>query len=797
MCGQTKREQEENYRILTENMEDVIWRFDVATMTLMYVSPSIERLRGYTPEEVTGKPLEELVTPSSCRELLEKLPGRLALLESNCYQGELTFLGIVEQPHKDGGTIWTELSTRFIRREDGKAEVIGVSRDCSVRKVQQEELAALYRRLEESEQFLQAMIDAAHCCLACLDREGRLLHVNRQYAKMMGLAPEHMQGRRFADFLPPEVAAKHAVLLDACRRGQTVPFLDVCRPPLTGGTGELNSYYGVYQPFAQANGEVGKMVVALMDITEQKSMERQLAEAERIGRTGSWQYHLPDGRFSCSEGLLALFGLEDRRQPVDYEELLGLLQADDVERLRLMFRQLLKDQTPVRAEARLMLAGGGQRVVQVTGNVLTDCNNQPASIIGTVADINDHKELEALHAGVALRLREFARVMPGLGMIVDQDGLILELFDEHQLLAGKLSERRLNKLGTDRKTGSLLLTIQQAIQKQTLQFGEYTLTTRQGERTFDVRIAPMSCRIGGKFTAACNLTDITDQNRTKKLLQLSYEKRRQRDLLNGLIEQTILPTTQVLDSAWQVRLNLAQPFSCFLLILERWQDADHDYWQAHRQELQFMLERLTDVLQAGSADAVVWESREGVAVLCPAAATEKRTPCREFEIANELNRRLKEQEPSACWRIGIAEFEPDTFNQLARVYAQARNAVQLGRILNPGSAVHHYCDLGVFQFFPAVTNIDEVRNFIHRSLGNLLTYDEVKGTQLLDTLQEILQTDNLNIVAAKFGVHRQTVVFRKQRIETILGFSLDSFETRLTLSMAFKLRQVFGAENDG
>lgn len=794
MCGQAKREQEENYRILTENMEDVIWRFDIATMTLLYVSPSIEQLRGYTPAEVTGKPLEALVTPASCRELLAKLPGRLALLESNSYQGELTFLGIVEQPHKDGGTVWTEMSTRFIRREDGKVEVIGVSRDCSVRKVQQEELAALYRRLEESEQFLQAMIDAAHCCLACLDREGRLLHVNRQYAKMMGLAPERMQGRRFAEFLPPEVAAKHAALLDACMGGQTVPFLDECRPPLTGGTGELNSYYGVYQPIVQANGEVGKVVVALMDITEQKSMERQLAEAERIGRTGSWQYHLPDGRFSCSEGLLALFGMD---RPVAYEALLGRLQPADVERLRLMFRRMLKDQTPVRAEARLVLAGGNQRVMQVTGNVLTDSSHRPVSIIGTVADINDHKELEALHAGVALRLREFAQVMPGLGMIVDQDGLILELFDEHQLLAGKLSERRLEKLGFDRTAGQLLLTIQQAIQKKILQFGEYTLATSQGERTFDVRIAPMSCRISGKFTVACNLTDITDQNRTKKLLQLSYEKRRQRDLLNGLIEQTILPTTQVLDSAWQVRLNLAQPFSCFLLILERWQDKDHDYWQAHRQELQFMLERVTDVLQAGSADAVVWESREGVAVLCPAAATEQRTPCREFEIADELSRRLKEQEPSACWRIGIAEFEPDTFTQLARVYAQARNAVQLGRILNPGSTVQHYCDLGVFQFFPAVTNIDEVRNFIHRSLGNLLTYDETKGTQLLDTLQEILQTDNLNIVAAKFGVHWQTVVFRKQRIETILGFSLDSFETRLTLSMAFKLRQVFGADNNG
>lgn len=797
MSRKTKLEQEENYRILTENMEDVIWRFDIETMTLLYVSPSIRKLRGYTPEEVIGKPLEALVTPASRRELLEKLPGKLELLKSSSYQGELTILGIVEQPHKDGRVVWTEMSTRFICREDGSVEVIGVSRDCSVRKMQQEELAALYRRLEENERFLQSMINAAPCYLVCLDRAGCLLHVNRQFTEVMGLAPASIHGKPFAGLLSDELAAKHTALLGACMQGKTVSFLDQCRYPFSGGDTEINSYYGVYQPVFKAGGEVDRAVVAIMDITGQRAMERQLAEAERIGRTGSWQYHLPDRRFSCSEGLLTLFGMDkDRQQPVDYVELLACLLPADVEHLRLRFRRLLEDQRPLKEEAGLVSSDGTRRVVQVTGNVLTDSSGQPVSIIGTVADITEHRELEELHAGVALRLREFAQVMPGLGLIVDGDGLILEVFDEHQLLAGCLCQRGLNQLGSDRMAGQLLLAIQQAIEKKTLQFGEYTLTTSRGERTFAVRIAPMSSRIGGKFTVACNLTDITDQNRTKKLLQLSYEKRRQRDLLNGLIEKTILPSKQVLDSAWQVKLNLAQPFSCFLLTLECWQGKGYEYWQAHRQELQFMLEKITDALQAGKEDAVIWESREGVVVLYPSAAAENPVPCREIEIAGMLNRQMKQQEPEATWRIGIAEFQPDTFTQLSRVYAQACNAVQLGRILCPEKTVHHYLDLGVFQFFPAVTNREEVRDFIHRSLGNLLTYDSVKGTQLLDTLQEILQTGNLNLVAAKFGVHRQTVVFRRQRIERVLGRSLDSFETRLTLIMALKLRQVFGAADD-
>jgi len=62
------------------------------------------------------------------------------------------------------------------------------------------------------------------------------------------------------------------------------------------------------------------------------------------------------------------------------------------------------------------------------------------------------------------------------------------------------------------------------------------------------------------------------------------------------------------------------------------------------------------------------------------------------------------------------------------------------------------------------------------------------------TLETILHTGNLTMVAKQLYVHRQTVLFRKQRIEAVLGLSLDSFETRLTLGMALKFWQAYGKE---
>src|SRR5689334_5848943 len=69
---------EELYRLLAENTVDVIWILDLDTQHFTYVSPAVERLRGYTPEEVLKQPMLEALTTESAKYLGEVLPQRLA-----------------------------------------------------------------------------------------------------------------------------------------------------------------------------------------------------------------------------------------------------------------------------------------------------------------------------------------------------------------------------------------------------------------------------------------------------------------------------------------------------------------------------------------------------------------------------------------------------------------------------------------------------------------------------------------------------------------------------------------------
>jgi len=137
-------ETQRKYRLLAENVIDVIWTMDL-NFKLTYASPSCESLSGYKDKEIVGMNLELLLTPDSmdlCKKTLAELfsPENLARHEYPNF-----FLPQIELRHKDGSRIvYIEVKGSFLKNSQGQpGEVVGVARDITERK-----------QLEE--QFLQA-----------------------------------------------------------------------------------------------------------------------------------------------------------------------------------------------------------------------------------------------------------------------------------------------------------------------------------------------------------------------------------------------------------------------------------------------------------------------------------------------------------------------------------------------------------------------------------------------------------------------------------------------------------------
>lgn len=158
---EARRASETQYRLLADHMADVIWILDPATRRFLYVSPSVERLLGYTPEETLAQVMDGLFTAAS-RELVNRtLPGRVQSYLAGD-PNAITRRTEVEQRRKDGSTVWAEVVTTFFKDESGALRILGVSRDISERKQAEAEIRQLNAELEQRVIQRTAELEAAN-----------------------------------------------------------------------------------------------------------------------------------------------------------------------------------------------------------------------------------------------------------------------------------------------------------------------------------------------------------------------------------------------------------------------------------------------------------------------------------------------------------------------------------------------------------------------------------------------------------------------------------------------------------
>jgi PAS domain S-box-containing protein len=146
------RESEQKYKLLAENVSDIIWMIDIKTLRMTYVSPSVERVRGYTPEEVMHQPLDQVLSPGSYEMVKQKFGDLLRRKET--IQPRQTFTLEVEQFKKNGDKIHSEVTVSFIRdAKQRPVTVLGVTRDITERKRAEEARLKLENELRQAKKM--------------------------------------------------------------------------------------------------------------------------------------------------------------------------------------------------------------------------------------------------------------------------------------------------------------------------------------------------------------------------------------------------------------------------------------------------------------------------------------------------------------------------------------------------------------------------------------------------------------------------------------------------------------------
>lgn len=139
---------EQRYRMLAENVLDVIWVLNIPAMRFTYISPSIFQLRGYTVEEALNHTPEDSLTPDSMQRVKERLTMAIKEIEANPNEKKY-YYDEFQQYRRDGTPIWIETVTHLIKNKFDEYEAVGVSRNIADRKASEAQLKANQERLDQ------------------------------------------------------------------------------------------------------------------------------------------------------------------------------------------------------------------------------------------------------------------------------------------------------------------------------------------------------------------------------------------------------------------------------------------------------------------------------------------------------------------------------------------------------------------------------------------------------------------------------------------------------------------------
>ena len=281
------RESEERFRAVLESSADVLYRVDLDTRRYDYISPSVERVVGFSAQELMA------LDPESSQTMVH--PEDRDLLDDAIHACERAGQAEVDyrQRDKQGDYRWLSNSMTLVRDDaGGPLYRAGTIRDVTERKRAEEAL----RASEERERYLADVVETASVPFAVRRPDGALVLFNQAFADLVGYARSELEEGAetlAVSITPPDWWQVEAPLLAAAvaqrqpvryekeyvrKDGSRVP-VEVFAQPVLNETGELVHYRSF-----------------LTDITERKHAEEALASSR--AELAATLNAIPDGFYT-------------------------------------------------------------------------------------------------------------------------------------------------------------------------------------------------------------------------------------------------------------------------------------------------------------------------------------------------------------------------------------------------------------------------------------------------------------------------------------------------------------------
>lgn len=402
------------YEVIFQEMGDAVFLIDVEQSGEKYtftyqrsnnshrqqIGTSVDELRGQTPREVLGDEQGAVVT-ENCRRCTEhgetiEYEKKLDLPSGTSHwQTKLT-------PITDSGLV---------------TQIVGVGRNITQQKEQEQQLERLHRRFETVMKTMSAAVFLK-------DTDGQYLMMNQACRTLFSVEDRDIVGLTDDEFFPPHIAEQTRA--DDRRVFQNGEIIE--REETVPTTTEKTTRLTRKSPVYDEDGRVVALCGVSTDITEHKQRERELQVVrerfERFAGNVRDAFFLLPTDYSETEyvnpAVERIYGITPEEAHDDPKTWLRHVHPDDKEEL-LADMEAQQDGTvkgSIEQEFRIEHPDRGMRWVRARLEVITDENGDPMWVTGVSTDITERKQAEREVEKSKERLSEQNTALESLAQIV-------------------------------------------------------------------------------------------------------------------------------------------------------------------------------------------------------------------------------------------------------------------------------------------------------------------------------------------------------------------------------------------
>jgi len=194
-------------------------------------------------------------------------------------------------------------------------------------------------------------------------------------------------------------------------------------------------------------------------------------------------------------------------------------------------------------------------------------------------------------------------------------------------------------------------------------------------------------------------------------------------------------------------------------------------------------EILEELLPRGPLDVLVAMDKHTAAFIKDVTGVEDEDEMRQFAAAVQ---ETLMSEIALSVTVGIGEIAK-TVGDLHSSYRQARRAIEIGRAYAPERTIHVYRSMMLERFLSDLS--PEMAEHYHGLLFNRSTA-RLFGEEMLYTIEMFFKKDlNLSDTARQLYIHRNTLVYRLDKVQRQVGLDLRKFEDAVTFKMLLEMRK--------